>query len=252
MDEPVAQGRSFPLGSSLRDGGANFSVFSKHSTGVELCLFDQVDDARPVARDRARSTHLIAPITTGMYLYPASRPANFMHSASMVRSTRPTACASTPARRYSIPMENASHDPIGYSRRGGLPARRQYRHGIQECRGRSWHAYDSEGDRDRSRPFERTVIYETHVGRLHAASGLRRRPRGARHFHWPDPQDSLFAGSWHDRGGAAAGVRSSTNRTRRPGSSTTGATSPSPFSHRIPAIARVRLPPKSSTIFATW
>ena len=47
MDHPVARGRSFPLGATLRDGGANFSVFSKHSTGVELCLFDGVGDARP-------------------------------------------------------------------------------------------------------------------------------------------------------------------------------------------------------------
>jgi len=47
MDHPVARGRSFPLGSTLREGGANFSVFSKHSTGVELCLFDCVDDPRP-------------------------------------------------------------------------------------------------------------------------------------------------------------------------------------------------------------
>ena len=47
MDRPVAPGRSFTLGATLRDGGANFSVFSKHGIGVELCLFDRVDDARP-------------------------------------------------------------------------------------------------------------------------------------------------------------------------------------------------------------
>jgi pullulanase/glycogen debranching enzyme len=46
MDRPVAPGRSFTLGATLRDGGANFSVFSKHGIGVELCLFDRVDDAR--------------------------------------------------------------------------------------------------------------------------------------------------------------------------------------------------------------
>jgi glycogen operon protein len=47
MDAPAARGQSFPLGATLCDGGVNFSVFSKHSTGVELCLFDRVDDARP-------------------------------------------------------------------------------------------------------------------------------------------------------------------------------------------------------------
>jgi isoamylase len=47
MDRPVAAGRSYPLGATLRDGGVNFSVFSKDANRVELCLFDHVDDARP-------------------------------------------------------------------------------------------------------------------------------------------------------------------------------------------------------------
>src|SRR5512140_2007617 len=48
---PVAQeskeGRSFPLGATLSADGANFSVYSKHATGIEVLLFDCVDDARP-------------------------------------------------------------------------------------------------------------------------------------------------------------------------------------------------------------
>ena len=48
---PVAQetkeGRSFPLGATLSAEGANFSVYSKHATGIELLLFDCVDDDRP-------------------------------------------------------------------------------------------------------------------------------------------------------------------------------------------------------------
>ena len=30
-------------------GGVNFSVFSRHATGVELLLFDGVDDAKPAS-----------------------------------------------------------------------------------------------------------------------------------------------------------------------------------------------------------
>ena len=41
------QGVSSPLGATPCREGANFSVFSKHATGVELLLFDRVDDARP-------------------------------------------------------------------------------------------------------------------------------------------------------------------------------------------------------------
>src|SRR5437899_5785951 len=41
------EGRSSPLGATLSREGANFSVYSKHATGMELLLFDNVDDARP-------------------------------------------------------------------------------------------------------------------------------------------------------------------------------------------------------------
>ena len=40
-------GKSFPLGASLVAGGANFSVFSKHASAVQLLLFDGVDAKRP-------------------------------------------------------------------------------------------------------------------------------------------------------------------------------------------------------------
>ena len=40
-------GLSFPIGATLVDGGANFSVFSRSAAGIELLFFDRVDDARP-------------------------------------------------------------------------------------------------------------------------------------------------------------------------------------------------------------
>src|SRR5215813_1911844 len=40
-------GKNFPLGATLVPGGANFSVFSKHSTGAQLLLFDDVDASKP-------------------------------------------------------------------------------------------------------------------------------------------------------------------------------------------------------------
>ena len=36
----VAAGASAPLGATVRPGGVNFSVFSKHATLIELLLFD--------------------------------------------------------------------------------------------------------------------------------------------------------------------------------------------------------------------
>ncbi len=40
-------GCSFPIGATLVNGGANFSVFSRSAASIELLLFDRVDDARP-------------------------------------------------------------------------------------------------------------------------------------------------------------------------------------------------------------
>src|SRR5262249_48315843 len=40
-------GTSAPLGATVVPGGVNFSVFSKHATGVELLLFNSADAAAP-------------------------------------------------------------------------------------------------------------------------------------------------------------------------------------------------------------
>jgi glycogen operon protein len=39
--------RSVPIEATLSAGSANFSVFSRGATGIELLFFDRVDDARP-------------------------------------------------------------------------------------------------------------------------------------------------------------------------------------------------------------
>src|SRR5688572_9959714 len=47
MNSHSIVGNSFPLGASITDGGANFSVFSRSATGIELALFAGADDASP-------------------------------------------------------------------------------------------------------------------------------------------------------------------------------------------------------------
>ena len=45
---PNAQaGRPYPIGASVCDGGANFSLFSRNAIGVELLLFDREDAPAP-------------------------------------------------------------------------------------------------------------------------------------------------------------------------------------------------------------
>ena len=45
--EPFEPGSSSPLGVSLAPAGANFCLFSRHASKVELLLFDHDDDKHP-------------------------------------------------------------------------------------------------------------------------------------------------------------------------------------------------------------
>ena len=41
-------GQPYPLGATWMGNGVNFAIFSEHATGVELCLFDNVENAKEV------------------------------------------------------------------------------------------------------------------------------------------------------------------------------------------------------------
>ena len=47
MNAASNAGQSSPLGATVCSGGANFSIYSRSATGVELLLFDREDDSRP-------------------------------------------------------------------------------------------------------------------------------------------------------------------------------------------------------------
>ena len=45
--DDASQSKSFPIGATILRDGVNFSVYSRSATGMELLLFDHVDDAAP-------------------------------------------------------------------------------------------------------------------------------------------------------------------------------------------------------------
>src|SRR5512134_3209847 len=47
MTHDPEHGHSFPLGATPSRGGANFSLFSRAATRVELLFFDRANDGRP-------------------------------------------------------------------------------------------------------------------------------------------------------------------------------------------------------------
>jgi isoamylase len=44
MDVLLKHGKPYPLGATWDGQGVNFALFSEHATGVELCLFDELED----------------------------------------------------------------------------------------------------------------------------------------------------------------------------------------------------------------
>lgn len=62
MADVFTEGKTYPLGATLSLEGTNFSVYSKHSTGIEPLLFDD-PDAQPA---RVIS---INPLTNRTYHY---------------------------------------------------------------------------------------------------------------------------------------------------------------------------------------
>jgi len=59
----VWPGRPFPLGSTWDGRGTNFSIFSEHAEGVELCLFDEAGEETriPLTEKRALNWHCYLP-----------------------------------------------------------------------------------------------------------------------------------------------------------------------------------------------
>ena len=45
--QEVLPGQSYPLGATLYGTGANFCLYSKHATGVDLLLFDSENIRQP-------------------------------------------------------------------------------------------------------------------------------------------------------------------------------------------------------------
>src|SRR6516165_4381290 len=172
------QGRSFPLGATLVSGGANFSVFSKDSTGARLLLFDDVDASKPsrvIDLDpRTNRTyhywHVFVPgVTAGqIYAYRVAGPFDPEHGLRfdpekvlldpygkcIARlATRNRQAARQPGDNAAAALRSVVVDPSSYNWEGDLPL---------------------------GRPFAKTIIYELHVGAFtrHPNSGVAPAKRG--------------------------------------------------------------------------
>jgi isoamylase len=176
---PVAGiGRSSPLGSTLTEGGANFSLFSRGATGVELLFFDSEDDARPErivslnpAVDRTyHYWHTFVPdVKPGQIYgyrvrgpYDPSRGMRFDPTKILLD---PYACCVVVPRSYSRDAASKAGDNTATAMKSVVVDPR---------------AYDWEGDMPLNRPSSRTIIYEMHVRGFtrHPSSNVSEEKRG--------------------------------------------------------------------------
>ena len=172
------KGKSFPLGATLAPGGANFSVFAKHSTAAQLLLFDDANDpnlSRVIELDpRVNRTyhywHVFVPgVTAGqIYAYRIAGP-------------------SDPVRGPRFDLDKVLLDPYGkcvvrpagYSRQAARQPGDNIATALKSVVVDPT-AYDWEGDALLDRPFAKTIIYEMHVGGFtrHPSSGIAPSKRG--------------------------------------------------------------------------
>jgi glycogen operon protein len=155
-------GQPSPLGATLRNGGVNFSLFSRTATGVELLLFDREDAAKP------SRVVTLDPVVNRTYHYwhafvPGVRPGQLYAYRVHGPSDRARGLRFDPAKVLLDPYGRGVVIPPGYDRgaacREGDTAATAMKSVVVDPA-----AYDWEGDAPLRRPSARTVIYEMHVG----------------------------------------------------------------------------------------
>ena len=182
LAHPVAEkidvGQSSPLGATLYPGGANFSVYSKHATGIELLLFDSADDARPSRMLTIDPTtnrtyhywHVLVPSVKAGQIYgyrvngPFDPPRGMRFDASKVLLD--------PYGRGAVVPKNYSRDAARLNGDNAAPAIKSI---VTDPRN-----YDWEGDAPLKTPSSQTIVYEMHVRGFtcHPSSGVAEKKRG--------------------------------------------------------------------------
>ena len=172
------KGNTSPLGATVCHGGVNFSVFSRDCTGIELLLFDRVDDATalrvvtldPIQNRTYHYWHTFVPgIGAGqLYGYRVAGPVDPQRGLRFDRD-----------KLLIDPYGRAVAVPAGYDRSAacvpGDNVSMSMKSVVADPRG-----YDWEGDLPLKRSYSRTIIYEMHVAGFtkHPSSGVSAEKRG--------------------------------------------------------------------------
>ena len=176
--EQIQKGRSFPLGATVSGDGTNFSVYSKHATGIELLLFDCVDDSRParvisidaVTNRTYHYWHIFVPKVKAGRIYGYRVKGPFDPPSGM--RFDPSKVLLDPYGRGVAVPKNYSRDE---ARMRGDNAATAIKSVVTDPS-----AYDWERDTPLKRPSSQTIVYEMHVRGFtrHPSSGIAEKTRG--------------------------------------------------------------------------
>src|SRR5579884_1945215 len=156
-DAAANTGRAFPLGATLSPAGANFSVFSRSATGIDLLFFDGVEDGRasrviPIEPCTNRTYHYWHVFVPGVqagqiYGFRARGPFD-PHRGLRFDSSKllldPYGRAVAVPNSYSREAARLDGDNAGTAMKSVVTAAAGY-------------------DLPLKRPWSRTIIYEMHV-----------------------------------------------------------------------------------------
>jgi isoamylase len=171
-------GRSSPLGATLRDGGVNFSLYSRNASRVELLFFDHEEDAKPsriipIEPYAGRTYHYWHAFVPGAQagqvygyrVYGPSEPylGHRFDSSKVLLDPYARSIANT--RNYRREAARHPGDNAAYAMKSA----------VVDLSG-----YDWQGDAPLHHPSSRSIIYEMHVRGFtrHASSGLPENLRG--------------------------------------------------------------------------
>jgi isoamylase len=167
----TSDGTADPLGCSIRNGGANFSIFSRRASGVELLFFDREDDSRPsrVVRMDPRTNRtyhywhaFVAGVEPGqLYGYRVQGPfdpANGLRFESSKVLLDPYSRGVVVPKNYSRDAGRETGDNTAVAMKGVVV---------------DLSNYDWEGDTPLRHPSTQTIVYEMHV------KGFTRHPTSA-------------------------------------------------------------------------
>ena len=178
MSGGLENGSSSPLGATPSPDGVNFSVFSRHATGVQLLLFNGVDDAKaervvrldPSINRTYHYWHVFVPDVRPGQLYAYRVEGPFDPSNGM-RFDATKVLLDPYGRGVMVPEAYGRDGARGPGDNSGTAVKSV----VVDVA-----AYDWEGDAPLRHPSSRTIVYEMHVRGFtrHPSSGLPEKTRG--------------------------------------------------------------------------